>query len=69
MQFIIAQFLSTTKNSILTYTKMNCTNISVSNDKKNEFNLNLLFYNMNLQHDNRKTRAYEDDILDTSRPM
>ena len=66
MQFIIAQFLSTTKNSILTYTKMN---ISVSNDKKNEFNLNLLFYNMNLQHDNRKTRAYEDDILDTSRPM
>ena len=61
MQLIIAQFLSTTKNSILTlvvaYIKLNLTNISVSNAKKIEFMLNLLFYNIHLQHENEKTLA------------
>ena len=61
MQLIIAQFLSTTKNSILTlvvaYIKLNHTNISVSNAKKIEFMLNLLFYNIHLQHENEKTLA------------
>ena len=57
MQLIIAQFLTTTKNSILTllvaYNKLllNFTNISVSNDKKIKFKLNLLFYNIHLQHE------------------
>ena len=59
MQLIIAQFLSKTKNSILTlvvaYIKLNLTNISVSNAKKIEFMLNLLFYNIHLQHENEKT--------------
>ena len=48
MHLIIAQFLSTTKNSITTlevaYNKLNCTNILVSHAKKMEFKLNLLFY-------------------------
>ena len=70
MQLIIAQFRSTTKNSIQTllvaYNKMNCTNISVSNAKKIEFKRNLLFYNIYMQHVNQKSVAWENDILDSS---
>ena len=29
--------------------------------------LNLLFYNIHMQHDNQKTVAEEDDILDSNR--
>ena len=53
----------------MAYNKQNFTNISVSNAKKIEFKLNLLFYNIRLQHGNQKTLAYEDDSLDSSRPM
>ena len=36
------------------YNKLNFTNISISNAKKIEFKLNLLFYNIHVQHDNQK---------------
>ena len=47
----------------MAYSKLNYTNISISNAKKIEFKLNLLFYNIHLQHDKQKTLVYEDDII------
>ena len=35
----------------MAYHKLNFTNISVSNAKKIEFKLNILFYNIHLQHE------------------
>ena len=53
----------------MVYNKLNFTNISVSNAKKIEFQLNILIYNIHMQHDNQKTITKEDDILDSSRPI
>ena len=60
MQLVIAQFLLTTKKiplklMVVAFNKLNFTNILVSNAKKIEFKLNLLFYNIHMQHDNQKT--------------
>ena len=54
MQLIIAQFRSTTKINLnfgsgpVAYNKLNFTNISISNAKKIEFELNLSFYNIHM---------------------
>ena len=53
------------KTLVMAYNKLNFTNISVSNVQR-KFNLNLIFYFMILICS--ITVAWEDDILDSSRP-